>query len=218
MPSWADCCWLAVSEGRGFPLYKCDSSEGNGTLAVRTQGITQSHTAQLTSYKRFIFWKKKKQKSGCLCLCEKQGKLSRRQAYIGFFFGGGLFQGGYFHGMNWWDFKSWACGKHRNCGISNSAVGGLGAHGLLGFGQFSKPELGLDLLHPTLAPGKDRIPLWEKLSHPTIAGLVMRGAIRQKTVGSLEKQKNLQKGTQPSWFLGFSQLRQTPLRFLVLPK
>lgn len=74
--------------GRFFSQCKCHISEKQGILAVGSQEIPQSHTAQQTSHKRFIG----KCTRAWLYLLRKSSKeLSRRQAYVGFL-GGRVFQ------------------------------------------------------------------------------------------------------------------------------
>lgn len=57
-----------------FPQWKCCSSEEKGILVVGSQEIPQSHPAQQTSHKMVAASARER----------SRGKLSRRQAHIGF--------------------------------------------------------------------------------------------------------------------------------------
>lgn len=76
----SDAGYVSVAALRGkLPWWRCCSSKGEGILAVGSQRIPQSHTAQQTHTRELL---EGPQGSGCLCLSEKQGGTKQKAGFI----------------------------------------------------------------------------------------------------------------------------------------
>lgn len=69
------------SDGKGFPQWKCCSSEEKGVVAILSQGIPESLTLHSKPHTKLLG---KPQKSGCPCSGRKRQRTDWEAAYIGF--------------------------------------------------------------------------------------------------------------------------------------